>query len=105
MMRRLHPERDAVRRLYDKLPSALRDDPEVQALLIGNLDPRITIAHLIYRQPRYELGSRDFEFSRPSMKKHWPAGHADARSTLNNPASKKRHGARDRIQIYDLGAE
>ncbi|MFV2035194.1 MAG: patatin-like phospholipase family protein, partial [Halocynthiibacter sp.] len=49
MMRRLHGVKDAARRLYDKLPEDLRDDPDARALVGTNADPAITIVHLIYR--------------------------------------------------------
>ncbi|ASJ75671.1 DUF3734 domain-containing protein [Granulosicoccus antarcticus] len=104
MMQRLQLERDALRRLYDKLPTELRNDPETEALLSSNRNPRITIAHLIYRQSRYERGSRDYEFSRSSMENHWAAGHTDAQKTLNNPAWKRRQASHDRVQVYDLSA-
>ncbi len=49
MMRRLHDTSAAARRLYDKLPSEMKSDPDAHALLKGSTDPHITIAHLIYR--------------------------------------------------------
>lgn len=102
MMRRLHETRDAARRLYDKLPPELRDDPDAKALVGGNADPRITIAHLIYRQSRFEHQSKDYEFSRHSMEEHWEAGRRDVARTLTHPDWLRRHEGEGRIQVFDL---
>ena len=40
------------------------------------------IVQLIYRAKNYEGHSKDYEFSRLSMKEHWRAGYHDARRTL-----------------------
>lgn len=70
MMRRLHATTAAARRLYDKLPPELKTDPDAQALIAGNSDPRITIAHLIYRPTQYEGGSKGLRIFRSSMLDH-----------------------------------
>jgi NTE family protein len=41
--------------------------------------------HLIYRAKQYEGHSKDFEFSRVSMREHWSAGYHDAVRTLRHP--------------------
>mgnify|MGYP005985723093 CR=1 FL=1 len=102
MMKRLHQTRDAARRLYDKLPKELRDDPDARALVVGNADPRVSIVHLIYRQAKYEGGSKDYEFSRSSMIQHWDAGQSDTRYTLEHPEWRKRNESRERVQVFDL---
>lgn len=102
MMRRLHQTRDAARRLFDKLPPELKNDPDAKALVVGNVDPRITIAHLIYRQAKYERQSKDYEFSRHSMLDHWTAGQNDAVRTLSHPDWKARHDADKHVNVLDL---
>lgn len=102
MMRRLHQTKDAARRLYDKLPKELQDDPDAQALVSGKFDPDITIVHLIYRQAKYEGGSKDYEFSRASMLDHWAAGEADVLQTLDHIEWKNRHTSQERVQVFDL---
>jgi NTE family protein len=102
MMRRLNDMGTAARRLYDKLPPEMKSDPDAQALVAGNSDPRITIAHLIYRPTKYEGGSKDYEFSRTSMLDHWQAGKADAEHTVNHPDWKNRHRATECVQVFDL---
>lgn len=102
MMRRLHETRAAARRLYDRLPAAMKDDPDARAMIADAPDPRITIAHLIYRQTRYESASKDYEFSRRSMQAHWAAGSNDAKRTMTHPDWEKRHQSAERMQVFDL---
>lgn len=102
MMRRLHDTSAAARRLHDKLPPALKADPDAQALLKGATDPHITIAHLIYRPTQFEGGSKDYEFSRTSMLDHWRAGKADAEHTVNHPDWRNRHRSSECVQVFDL---
>lgn len=103
MMRRLHETRQAARRLYHKLPPELRDDPDAKALTSGNADPRVTIAHLIYRQKKYEHQSKDYEFSGRSMLDHWAAGKRDVERTFAHPDWKARHDSQQRVNVFDLG--
>jgi len=102
MMRRLHDTSAAARRLYDKLPPAMKADPDALALLNGVAEPHITIAHLIYRPTKYEGGSMDYEFSRSSMLDHWHAGKADAEHTIHHPDWKNRQRSTECVQVFDL---
>jgi NTE family protein len=54
--------------LLEQLPAPLRDGPE--AKLLGDAADRkvYNIVHLIYRAEKYEGHSKDFEFSRASMR-------------------------------------
>ena len=98
----MHVRRDADRRLYDKLPPELRNDPDARALLSNDRDPHITIAHLIYRQTRHEKQSKDYEFSRASVLDHWRDGERDVITTLNHPDWKARHKDTTHVRIFDL---
>ncbi len=98
----MHVTRRAGKRLYDKLPAELRDDPDALALLANDCDPDITIAHLIYRQARHERHSKDYEFSRASMLDHWQAGGTDVATTLNHPDWRVRHNDPRHVRIFDL---
>ncbi len=100
-----HLTRSAGKRLYDKLPPELRDDPDALALLHRPCDPNITIAHLIYRKRGFESQSRDYEFSRASVRDHWLAGIEDVETTLTHPAWHARHDGPLRVRIFDLTKE
>lgn len=98
----MHLTRSTDRRLYDKLPPELRDDPDARALLSNGCDPIITIAHLIYRQTLHESQSKDYEFSRASMLDHWRAGKRDVTTTLNHPDWQARHEDASHVRVFDL---
>ena len=98
----MYVTRRAGRRLYDKLPPELRDDPDARALLSNDRDPSITIAHLIYRQAKHENQSKDYEFSRASVRDHWQAGMQDVTTTLNHPDWKARHKDTGHVRVFDL---
>jgi NTE family protein len=92
----------AAQRLLAKLPPALRDDPDAQAL--AALRPScasLDVIHLIYRSKHYESQSKDFEFSRQSMEEHWRSGLMDMQTTLQDPRwLNRRHHAG--MQVFDL---
>lgn len=94
--------RGAARRLYHKLPPELRDDPDARALLSNDHSPNITIAHLIYRQTRHENQSKDYEFSRASVRDRWQAGMEDVTTTLNHPEWQARHEGTAHVRVFDL---
>jgi len=105
MMHRMHKTREAARRLYDKLPKALKEDPDVRALVTGTTDPRVTIVHLIYRQKSYERQSKDYEFSRSTMQEHWNCGMLDVVTSLGHASWTGRHTLHDHVKVFDLTKE
>ena len=95
----------AARRLLDKLPAQLREDPDVQAL--ARLHQRragMDIVHLIYRSKGYEGQSKDYEFSRRSMAEHWQAGVADMSRTLGDPTWQNHDPEADGVHVFDVPA-
>src|SRR6202008_2963892 len=75
----------AVAGLIDKLPDELKNSAEAKLLSTVAHRKVYSIVHLIYRARNYEGHSKDYEFSRLSMKEHWRAGYHDARRTLRHP--------------------
>jgi len=98
----MHVTRGAGRRLYEKLPPELREDPDARALLSNDCDPTLTIAHLIYRQTKHENQSKDYEFSRASVRDHWQAGMEDVTATLTHPDWQARHNDAAHVRVFDL---
>jgi NTE family protein len=77
--------RQAADRLYQKLPSKFKDDPDVVYIKDVCADfGLISIVQLIYRDKYYETQAKDYEFSRVSMQEHWQTGLNDTRRTLNH---------------------
>lgn len=77
--------RAAFEDLRRRLPDDLAMTDGVR-LLAAESDPAVfNIVQLVYRSPTYEGQSKDYEFSRRTMRDHWAAGHRDATKTLSHP--------------------
>ena len=95
----------AARRLVEKLPPALRDDPDAKALAALRCEAEVAVVHLIYRSKHYESNSKDYEFSRLSMQEHWQAGRVDTTRTLNDPRWTHRKRSATGVHVYDLSSK
>lgn len=94
--------RHAVARLIEELPPDLGKRASVAALK-KFADHRVyNIVHLIYRSRLYEGESKDYEFSRLSMRDHWKAGHRDTVRTLSRTEVLERPRNADGIGIFDF---
>src|SRR6266850_4934802 len=71
--------------LLEKLPENLRNSPEARLLKSASERKVYNLVQLIYRTKNYEGHSKDYEFSRLSMREHWQAGYHDAKRTLRHP--------------------
>jgi NTE family protein len=81
---RVRQDREAMRRVLDKLPAAMLDDPDVQALTARSAEDAVNLVQLVYRANAWEGGSRDFEFSTRTMREHWAAGLEAVAETMAN---------------------
>ncbi|MCD2179117.1 patatin-like phospholipase family protein [Rhizobium sp. C1] len=74
--------RKALKRVLQKVPPELSNDPDVKYLLGEQDGGGTTVVHLIYQRRGYESSTMDYEFSRITMEDHWRAGYDDAKETL-----------------------
>ena len=81
---RMRTDREAIRKVLDKLPEDICDDPDIKALAERAAEQPVSLVHLIYRANAWEGGSRDFEFSARTMREHWDAGHGAVTETMAN---------------------
>ena len=81
---KLRQEREAIRRVLDKLPEAMKDDADVVALIAQATDQPVNLVQLIYTANAWEGGSRDFEFSARTMGEHWESGLAAVHQAMSN---------------------
>jgi len=95
----------AARRLIEKLPPELRNDPDVRALSRVRCESAVDVVHLIYRSKHYETQSKDYEFSRLSMQEHWDAGRADMAHTLHDPRWIKHERSPTGVHVFDLTSD
>jgi len=91
-----------VLKLISMLPKGERDKPDIKHLFAANQTAHIDIVHLIYRQDRFELESKDYEFSRASMVRHWESGQRDMRNTIEHPDLLNKSNVDDGVTVYDL---
>jgi NTE family protein len=94
--------RVALRNLLKQVPPELLASPDGQMLAQAANDTVFRIVHLIYRSRQFESDSKDYEFSRRSMREHWESGHIDAVRTLRDPAALERPSADTCLATYDL---
>lgn len=102
--REKHKLKRALIALRKRLPEDLKCDPEIgEICALGEGDEyEVTIVHVIYKGKHYESCSKDYEFSRLSMRQHWQAGFEDTQKTIRCPEWKKPSGTREGIRIVDM---
>ena len=72
--RKIHNLRRAVRELHAKLDEKARDDPYLQSLASLGCHTTMQIVHLTYPEPRWELSSKDADFSWAAIEDRWQQG-------------------------------
>jgi NTE family protein len=78
----MHDVRHNINSLWDQLPENLRQTPEAKFLYKFGCVTTMDIAQLIYRPTEGQGHSKDYEFSRATMRARWAQGFADAEATL-----------------------
>ncbi|MEO6032542.1 MAG: patatin-like phospholipase family protein [Burkholderiaceae bacterium] len=102
MLRERHLMHRRLRELAAMLPATRRADPKVRALLADIDDTAITLVHLIHRHTGGETQTKDFEFSRASMRAHWDAGRDDMSHTLKKLAHHLAPPEPGSFHVYDF---
>ena len=92
---------EAAERLAKKLPASLQNDPDLTTLRMVCPADQVKLVHLIHRRQHFESQSKDYEFSRLSMREHWADGAKDVEKTLQHREwrNAKPHPG---IQVFDL---
>ena len=94
--------RHSVAKLIERLPAGLKDCSEALELDIFQDRKSYNIVHMIYRTKDYEGDSKDYDFSRLSMKDHWMAGYNDTTRTLRHREVLQPPKNSDGIVIFDF---
>jgi NTE family protein len=81
-LRATHDVRHNINGLWDQLPEDIRKTPEAKFLYDFGCVTTMDIVELIYRPPDPQGCSKDYEFSRTTMRARWAQGLSDARTTL-----------------------
>jgi NTE family protein len=99
---RLRKEREAIRKVLDKLPPALCQDEDVAKLAELAAEYAVNVVHLIYRKHGWEGGARDFEFSRATMEHHWTEGLKSIGETMRHDSLLARNIVDGKTAAFDL---
>ena len=95
--------RRALSRLMEKLPPDLADDPDYKLLQASvGQEHRITIAHLINQRYAHSANSKDYEFSRTTIRELWQAGLEDVRRASAHPDWFRAREVVSGIRVLDL---
>ena len=92
----------AAQKLAAKLPPEFASDPDLKKLLNAGSASAVTIVHLIHRSKHFETQSKDYEFSRASVREHWAAGRADVERSLADPRWLNRQRPQAGVNVLDL---
>lgn len=93
---------EAAQRLADKLPPGFAKDPDLHALLNAGSCQAVTVMHLIHRSKRHAQQSKDYEFSRETVRDNWAAGRADVQASFADPRWIHRRRTRGGMTVLDL---
>jgi NTE family protein len=97
-----HQLKRAIVKLFDGLPPAQQQSPEMQQLRAMGEHRLVSLVHLIYRSKHIETSEKDYEFSRRSMQEHWEAGRLDMLRTLERPLWCEQAGDGVSLRVYDM---
>ncbi len=97
--------KQTILKLIADLPAAVRNRADVRKLQAASKAEHIDIVHLIYRQDKFELESKDYEFSRDTVQQHWAAGLRDMKYTVEHPDLLTKSKVDDGVTVYDLAHE
>lgn len=78
----MHDVRHNINGLWEQLPEHIRETPEAKFLYNFGCVTTMDIVELIYRPNEPQGPSKDYEFSRSTMRERWEQGRTDAQVTL-----------------------
>jgi NTE family protein len=81
----------------------LKNDPDARLLETATVAKRIDVVHLINRRYSHTAHSKDYEFSRATIRETWQAGLEDVRRTMAHPEWLTKSALGDGVHVYDLG--
>ena len=94
--------RQALQNVIAKLPARLRSDGDVRFLQERARHRHISIVHLINRHSEFASESKDYEFSRSTIRALWAAGRADMQRTMTSPDWRSACKAGRGMRTFDL---
>jgi NTE family protein len=84
------------------MPSELAATPQARFLAASSDPAAYSIVQLVYQSTTYEGDSKDYDFSRRTMKDHWLAGRRDVVETLKHPEVLVPPRGQGAVKVYDF---
>jgi NTE family protein len=84
------------------MPSELAATAQARFLAASSDPAAYSIVQLVYQTTSYEGDSKDYDFSRRTMKDHWLAGRRDVMKTLKHPEVLVRPKGQSAVKVYDF---
>lgn len=94
--------RAAFHDLLARMPSELAATAQARFLAASSDPAAYSIVQLVYQTTSYEGDSKDYDFSRRTMKDHWLAGRRDVMKTLKHPEVLVRPKGQSAVKVYDF---
>ncbi len=88
--RRMHDLRRAVSILFDRLPEAERDNPELADLKALGCTTTVSVVHFVYPGQAYRSWAKDFTFLPQTLADHRSRGYEDGLAALHKRPWKQR---------------
>jgi len=101
-VKELETQTDALRRLLARLPGELRDDPDARLLADASRGHKVSVVQLINRRFDSSSQSKDYEFSRATVRSLWEAGRDAVKRTMASPEWPNACTTKRGLQTYDL---
>jgi len=84
-LRRNHDLRRMIALLGERVPPALRGDPDIKKCLAEASEATMTILHLVHEGSAEELAGKAADFSAEAVLRRWQAGENDVATSLAHP--------------------
>lgn len=84
-LRRNHDLRRMIALLGERMPPALRGDPDIKKCLAEASEATMTILHLVHEGSAEELAGKAADFSAEAVLRRWQAGENDVATSLAHP--------------------
>ena len=93
---------NALRSVLSRLPKSLANDPDVRMLTEASQGRKVSVVQLINRRFEHSLQSKDYEFSRATVRSLWDSGRDAVRQTLASPDWPRACTMQRGLQTFDL---
>jgi NTE family protein len=84
-LRRNHDLRRMIALLGERVPPALRGNPDIRKCLAEASNATMTILHLVHEGNPLELAAKSADFAMPALTRRWQAGENDVTTSLAHP--------------------